>query len=157
MCPHAKPRTMQRWIARPRRELQNSFCRWLQISRAHSPRPIQTSPISAQSEASAQLGQAGSPWRRTTIGSKIRRRASRGRDAIGEWQAWEELIALAGEALDHGPRCTLLHKLKRSSWQKLDFALADPQTSLRLREDEGDALEIPGRTPDLTASFPSRF
>lgn len=48
-------------------------------------------------------------------------------------------------------------QLKRISWQKLDFALADPQTSLRLREDEGDALEIPGRTPDLTASFPSRF
>jgi len=95
--------------------------------------------------------------RRTTIGSKIRRGAGRGRDAIGEWQAWEELIALAGKALDHGPRCTLLHKLKRISWQKLDFALADPQTSLRLREDEGDALEIPGRTPDLTASFPSRF
>jgi hypothetical protein len=67
------------------------------------------------------------------------------------------LIALAGKALDHGPRCTLLHKLKRISWQKLDFALADPQTSLRLREDEGDALEIPGRTPRSHRQFSEAF
>jgi CHAD domain-containing protein len=46
------------------------------------------------------------------------------KDAIGEWHDWEELIAIAGKVLDHGPRCALLHELKRISKEKLHFALA---------------------------------
>jgi CHAD domain-containing protein len=46
------------------------------------------------------------------------------KDAIGEWHDWEELIAIAGALLDHGPGCKLLQELKQVSTRKYDRALA---------------------------------
>ncbi len=46
------------------------------------------------------------------------------KDAIGEWHDWEELIATAGDVLDHGPGCQLLRKFKENSETKFEQALA---------------------------------
>lgn len=48
------------------------------------------------------------------------------KDAIGEWHDWQELTAIAGDILDHGPRCQLLRELERISevkYQRLADAL----------------------------------
>jgi CHAD domain-containing protein len=45
------------------------------------------------------------------------------KDAIGEWHDWEELIAIAGDVLDHRPSCGLLRDLKAISEQKYQRAL----------------------------------
>jgi len=45
------------------------------------------------------------------------------KDAIGEWHDWEELISVANDALDHGPRCRLLGELKRTSNEKYEQAI----------------------------------
>ena len=46
------------------------------------------------------------------------------KDAIGEWHDWEELIATAGDVLDHGPGCQLLRKFKEASESNYEQALA---------------------------------
>jgi CHAD domain-containing protein len=46
------------------------------------------------------------------------------KDAIGEWHDWEELAAMAGKVLNHGPRCAVFRELKRIRKQKLQVALA---------------------------------
>jgi len=46
------------------------------------------------------------------------------KDAIGEWHDWQELTAIAGDILDHGPRCQLLRELERISEVKYQRALA---------------------------------
>ena len=45
------------------------------------------------------------------------------KDAIGEWHDWEELISIANDVLDHGPKCQLLRELKGNSWVKYKHAL----------------------------------
>ncbi len=45
------------------------------------------------------------------------------KDAIGEWHDWEELIAVATDALDHKPICPLVSQLKRISNTKYEHAL----------------------------------
>jgi len=45
------------------------------------------------------------------------------KDAIGEWHDWEELISIAKDALDHGPKCQLLRDLKGNSRVKYEHAL----------------------------------
>jgi CHAD domain-containing protein len=45
------------------------------------------------------------------------------KDAIGEWHDVEELIAIAGEVLDHGSQCKLIAKLKEISSKKYEHAL----------------------------------
>jgi CHAD domain-containing protein len=46
------------------------------------------------------------------------------KDAIGEWHDWEELIAIAGDVLDHGRSCKLMRQLMQVSANKLDRALS---------------------------------
>src|SRR5262249_55313505 len=46
------------------------------------------------------------------------------KDAIGEWQDWEELVTIGAEVLDHGARCKLMTNLKDISRQKYDHALS---------------------------------
>jgi CHAD domain-containing protein len=46
------------------------------------------------------------------------------KDAIGEWHDWEELVAIAAKALDHGPSCALIKALKASCDKKYDHALS---------------------------------
>jgi CHAD domain-containing protein len=46
------------------------------------------------------------------------------KDAIGEWHDWEELVAIAGDVLDHGAACKLIRELKRTREQKYTRALA---------------------------------
>ncbi|MGC1684094.1 MAG: CHAD domain-containing protein, partial [Candidatus Acidiferrales bacterium] len=46
------------------------------------------------------------------------------KDAIGEWHDWVELIAIAGEVLDHGAECKLLPKLREISETKYSRALS---------------------------------
>lgn len=43
-------------------------------------------------------------------------------DAIGEWHDWEELVAIAKNALDH-PRCALIRELELHADQAFDEAL----------------------------------
>jgi CHAD domain-containing protein len=45
------------------------------------------------------------------------------KDAIGEWHDWQELTAIAGDILDHGPRCQLLRELQRIREVKYQRAL----------------------------------
>jgi CHAD domain-containing protein len=49
------------------------------------------------------------------------------KDAIGEWHDWEELIAIAEKALDHGRQCNLIRELKQTSRKKYDSALAQAE------------------------------
>ncbi len=44
------------------------------------------------------------------------------KDAIGEWHDWEELVAIANDALDHG-RCKLIGRLKIVAGEKFEAAL----------------------------------
>jgi CHAD domain-containing protein len=46
------------------------------------------------------------------------------KDAIGEWHDWEELIAMAGDVLDHSSGCQLLRKFKEIGGSKYEQALA---------------------------------
>lgn len=45
------------------------------------------------------------------------------KDAIGEWHDWEELVVIAGEALDHRAGCKLVRELKTISEEKYQHAL----------------------------------
>ena len=45
------------------------------------------------------------------------------KDAIGEWHDWEELVAIAPKALDHGNRCSLVAELKTIAQDKYNHAL----------------------------------
>ena len=45
------------------------------------------------------------------------------KDAIGEWHDWEELLALARDVLDHGPKCRLVPKLREIAEAKYQRAL----------------------------------
>jgi len=45
------------------------------------------------------------------------------KDAIGEWHDWEELIFIAKDVLDHGPKCQLLRDLKGNCRVKYEHAL----------------------------------
>ena len=47
------------------------------------------------------------------------------KDAMGEWHDRQERTAIAGDILDHGPRCQLLRELQRISEVKYQRALAD--------------------------------
>jgi CHAD domain-containing protein len=49
------------------------------------------------------------------------------KDAIGEWHDWEELIAIADKALDHGVQCHLLRQLKQTTGKKYETALAQAE------------------------------
>jgi CHAD domain-containing protein len=44
-------------------------------------------------------------------------------DAIGEWHDWEELVAIATEALQHGRSCGLLRELRLHAESSFDEAL----------------------------------
>jgi CHAD domain-containing protein len=46
------------------------------------------------------------------------------KDAIGEWHDWEELVAIAAKALDHGASCGLIKGLKASCTEKYESALS---------------------------------
>jgi len=46
------------------------------------------------------------------------------KDAIGEWHDWDELIAIAGKLLDHGPSCRLMKHLKATNDKKYERALS---------------------------------
>lgn len=46
------------------------------------------------------------------------------KDAIGEWHDWEELIAIAEKALDHGAQCGLIRELKQTAQKRYEAALA---------------------------------
>ncbi len=46
------------------------------------------------------------------------------KDAIGEWNDWQELTEIAEDILDHGTRCQLLRELQRISEVKYQRALA---------------------------------
>ena len=46
------------------------------------------------------------------------------KDAIGEWHDWEELIAIAGEVLDHKENCKLLREVKVITSRKYETALS---------------------------------
>ncbi|HEX4785898.1 MAG TPA: CHAD domain-containing protein, partial [Candidatus Sulfotelmatobacter sp.] len=46
------------------------------------------------------------------------------KDAIGEWHDWEELIAIAEEILDHGPKCELTRELKSTRDKKYKNAIS---------------------------------
>lgn len=46
------------------------------------------------------------------------------KDSIGEWHDWEELVAIAGDLLDHGRKCKLVDQLKRVASRKFDEALS---------------------------------
>ncbi len=37
------------------------------------------------------------------------------KDAIGEWHDWEELVAIAGNILDHGANCKLTRRIKETA------------------------------------------
>ncbi len=45
------------------------------------------------------------------------------KDAIGEWHDWEELVSIAGKALAHGGRCSLVAELKKIANDKYQHAL----------------------------------
>jgi len=45
------------------------------------------------------------------------------KDAIGEWHDWQQLIAIAGDVLDH-EGCRLVQEAKRRSRRKFESALA---------------------------------
>lgn len=49
------------------------------------------------------------------------------KDAIGEWHDWEELIAIADKALDHGAQCNLLRRLKQTTSKKYETARAQAE------------------------------
>jgi CHAD domain-containing protein len=46
------------------------------------------------------------------------------KDAIGEWHDWEELIAIASDLDEHGPKCELVQELKTISDRKYERALS---------------------------------
>jgi len=46
------------------------------------------------------------------------------KDAIGEWHDWEELIAIAGDVLDHKENCKLLREVKVITSRKYETALS---------------------------------
>ena len=46
------------------------------------------------------------------------------KDAIGEWHDWEELIAIAGDVLDHKANCKLLREAKVITTRKYETALS---------------------------------
>ena len=54
---------------------------------------------------------------------KFVRKLSEVKDAIGEWHDWEELIVMAEDVLDHGPKCQLLPKLHEISEAKYKRAI----------------------------------
>ena len=54
------------------------------------------------------------------------------KDSIGEWHDWEELVTLAKETLDHGPRCSLLSQMKQVAEKKFDIAM-DKTQAMRKR------------------------
>ena len=45
------------------------------------------------------------------------------KDAIGEWHDWEELVAIAKTALDHGAKCELLRALRNIADTKYQTAI----------------------------------
>lgn len=49
------------------------------------------------------------------------------KDAIGEWHDWEELIAVAQKALDHGAQCKLIHELKQTCANKYETAVSQAE------------------------------
>jgi CHAD domain-containing protein len=49
---------------------------------------------------------------------------SKVKDAIGEWHNWEELIAIAGDMLDHKANCKLLREVKAIATHKYKNALS---------------------------------
>ncbi|HLZ39633.1 MAG TPA: CHAD domain-containing protein [Candidatus Sulfotelmatobacter sp.] len=49
------------------------------------------------------------------------------KDAIGEWHDWEELIAIAEKALDHGAQCGLIRELKQNARKRYETALAQAE------------------------------
>jgi CHAD domain-containing protein len=53
------------------------------------------------------------------------------KDRIGEWHDWQELLAIAGKTLDHGPGCKLLRELKQITERKFRDALAKTEKMRR--------------------------
>ena len=78
------------------------------------------------------------------------------KDAIGEWHDWEQLLAIAKEALDH-PNCKLVRELKSIAEHKYGEALAHAE-SMRKKylyiERSGNAArkKKPGSEPAWTAT-----
>jgi CHAD domain-containing protein len=55
------------------------------------------------------------------------------KDSIGEWHDWEELLTVAKDALDHGPKCGLLRTLKRTCDEKYGSALRKARALQRVK------------------------
>jgi hypothetical protein len=53
------------------------------------------------------------------------------KDAIGEWHDWEDLLATAQKALEHGSNCSVLRELKERSNEKYDYALRSAENLRR--------------------------
>ena len=62
------------------------------------------------------------------------------KDAIGEWHDWEELLVIAKDVLNHGPRCQLLAELRKTTQAKFKNALALAESMRK------QFLRIPERT-----------
>ena len=68
------------------------------------------------------------------------------KDAIGEWHDWEELVIIADSVLDHGRQCRLMQRLKSTTRDKFDSALAQAE-QLRKRYFGVSGKKKPSRAP----------
>jgi CHAD domain-containing protein len=73
------------------------------------------------------------------------------KDAIGEWHDWEELVCIAADVLNHGPKCQLLAVLKKTSNDKYEHAsrLTEQMRMKYLRSSKRPSRPAHGRTNGL--------
>jgi hypothetical protein len=83
------------------------------------------------------------------------------KDAIGEWHDWEELIAIAGKVLDHGPTCKLIQTLRLMSEERFNKALEITNRmrtrNLALRRQKGGRLMRAQHSPSKVVNAASHI
>jgi CHAD domain-containing protein len=76
---------------------------------------------------------------------KLVEELGRVKDAIGEWHDWEELLAVASEVVDDGPRSKLVVQLKQIAEKEFEKALALAKQMRRKYRRSSAALSIARR------------
>jgi CHAD domain-containing protein len=79
------------------------------------------------------------------------------KDAIGAWHDWEELVSIASDVLDHGPKCQLIREMKAIAETKYEQALkvAEKLRGKYLRVQRGKKSRSADRGTSLAPSAQS--